>query len=100
MFETVTRKFLQQLPAEKAHDIAIKLLSSPLSGLSGHRRIDNPVELMGIEFPNPVGMAAGFDKNADVMRGLAHQGFGFIEVGTVTPRPQSRQPQTKNLQIA
>ena len=95
MFESVTRKFLQQLPAETAHDMAIKLLGSPLAGLSGHRRIDNPVELMGIEFPNPVGLAAGFDKNADVISGLAHQGFGFIEVGTITPRPQAGNPKPR-----
>ena len=50
---------------------------------------------MGLDFPNPVGLAAGLDKNGDYLRGLAHLGFGFIEVGTVTPRPQPGNPKPR-----
>ncbi len=72
-----------------AHDLAIKALGSPLSILSKTKQIQNPVELMGITFPNPVGLAAGFDKNGDAIHGLSKQGFGFLEIGTITPKPQA-----------
>ena len=88
MIEYFGRKLLQQLPAETAHDISIKLLSSPLSYFASYKPIDNPVKLFGLTFPNPIGLAAGFDKNADAVKGLSKLGFGFIEVGTVTPKPQ------------
>ena len=51
-----------------------------------------PVTVMGLKFPNPVGMAAGMDKNGDYIDALGSVGFGFIEVGTVTPRPQPGNP--------
>ncbi|MCB1582841.1 MAG: quinone-dependent dihydroorotate dehydrogenase [Marinicella sp.] len=88
MFELIARKTLQALPAETAHDLAIKALSSPLAALTAYPQVQNPVELMGITFPNPVGLAAGFDKNGDAINGLSRQGFGFIEIGTITPKPQ------------
>jgi len=88
MIEYISRKFLQQLPAEQAHDLSIKLLGSPLTNLVRHKPISNPIELFGVRFTNPVGLAAGFDKNADGVKGLSTLGFGFIEVGTVTPKPQ------------
>lgn len=88
MIEYFSRKTLQYLPPEQAHDISIKLLSSPLSHLVSYKTIRNPVKLFGVEFANPIGLAAGFDKNADAVLGLSHLGFGFIEVGTVTPKPQ------------
>jgi dihydroorotate dehydrogenase len=89
MLEFLARKTLQALPAEMAHDLAIKALSSPLASLTAYPQVQNPVELMGIKFPNPVGMAAGFDKNGDAIHGLSKQGFGFIEIGTITPKPQA-----------
>lgn len=89
MLEFIARKSLQQIPAELAHDLAIKALSSPFASLTGCAVKDNPVELMGIRFPNPVGLAAGFDKNGDAIKGIAAQGFGFIEIGTITPKPQA-----------
>lgn len=89
MLELIARKTLQSLPAELAHDLAIKALGSPLSFFSKTKQIQNPVELMGITFPNPVGLAAGFDKNGDAIHGLSKQGFGFLEIGTVTPKPQA-----------
>lgn len=56
---------------------------------------DNPVNVMGLEFPNPVGLAAGLDKNGDYLNGLGQLGFGFIEIGTVTPRAQPGNPQPR-----
>lgn len=89
MLELLARKTLQKLPPETAHDIAITALGSPLSILSKASTIENPVKLMGITFPNPVGLAAGFDKNGDALHGLGKQGFGFLEIGTITPKPQA-----------
>ena len=89
MIEYFARKTLQALPAELAHDLAIKALGSPLSIFSKSKQIQNPVKLMGITFPNPVGLAAGFDKNGDAIHGLSKQGFGFLEIGTITPKPQA-----------
>lgn len=95
MFEYIGRKALQYLPAETAHDLSIKMLSSPLSSLVSLSIPQNPIKLMGITFPNPVGLAAGFDKNADAVSGLEKLGFGFIEVGTVTPKPQPGNPKPR-----
>ncbi len=92
MIEFFSRKLLQSLPAEHAHDLSIKLLASPLSFMVKQSKIKNPVTIFGIKFPNPVGLAAGYDKNADAVCGLSKMGFGFIEVGTVTPKPQQGNP--------
>ncbi len=89
MIEFIGRKFLQKIPAEIAHDLSIKLLANNISNLVKYKTIKNPIELFGVKFANPVGLAAGFDKNADAVTGLSRLGFGFIEVGTVTPKPQS-----------
>lgn len=95
MIEFIGRKFLQKLPAETAHDISIKLLNSPASNFVSYKTIENPIELFGVTFTNPVGLAAGFDKNADAVKGLSKMGFGFIEVGTVTPKPQIGNPKPR-----
>ncbi len=95
MIEFIARKTLQTLPAELAHDLAIKALGSPLSILAKTKQIQNPLELMGITFPNPVGLAAGFDKNGDAIHGLSKQGFGFLEIGTITPKPQAGNEQPR-----
>ena len=89
MIEYFGRKFLQKLPAEIAHDLSLKILSGPLASIVSNPLENNPVRLFGVEFPNPIGLAAGFDKNADAVSGLSKMGFGFIEVGTVTPKPQA-----------
>ncbi|MCY4472084.1 MAG: quinone-dependent dihydroorotate dehydrogenase [Kistimonas sp.] len=90
------RAFLFRLEPECAHDLCLKLLSGgnklgllrpSAPGLPGA-----PVRVMGLEFPNPVGMAAGFDKDGTCMEALSGLGFGFVEVGTVTPRPQPGNP--------
>jgi len=89
---SLLRSALFRLDAESSHELALKLISrlgpSPLGGLLAARQRHSPVRAMGLEFPNPVGLAAGLDKNALAIDGLAALGFGFVEVGTVTPRPQ------------
>lgn len=89
---TMLRRMLFTLPPETAHRVALNGLD--LAAGSGLLRAlvpppaDLPVRVMGLDFPNPVGLAAGLDKNADHLQGLGALGFGFIEVGTVTPQPQ------------
>ncbi len=83
---------LFQLDAEFAHDLTLKTLKlaekSGVLNLCSKAPICAPREVMGLTFPNAVGLAAGLDKNGAVIDGMAALGFGFIEVGTVTPRPQ------------
>lgn len=96
MSYSLLRNLLFTLSPERSHDLSLDwmsaldrlgLLSPFIEDVSSL-----PVEVMGIRFPNPVGLAAGLDKNADHIDGLAKMGFGFIEVGTVTPRPQPGNP--------
>ncbi|KKM90294.1 hypothetical protein LCGC14_1240040 [marine sediment metagenome] len=88
-----------QLDAEKAHHLGLKGLSilemSGLSSLLYPKVASSPVRVMGIDFPNPVGLAAGLDKNGDYIDALSAIGFGFIEIGTVTPRPQAGNPKPR-----
>jgi dihydroorotate dehydrogenase len=83
---------LFRLDAEKSHNLGLKGLdlmdASGLTSLLYPKAEATPVDVMGITFPNAVGLAAGLDKNGDHIEGLAALGFGFIEIGTVTPRPQ------------
>lgn len=105
MYDTA-RKLLFKLDAEKAHNITLGTLKwLELSGLLDvllSKPVYKPVEVMGLNFPNPVGLAAGLDKNADYLEALARLGFGFVEVGTVTPRPQpgNSQPRLFRLEQA
>ncbi|QBL93577.1 Dihydroorotate dehydrogenase (quinone) [Komagataeibacter saccharivorans] len=88
---------MQRLDPEDAHRIALDALQLGLGGVSCPGN-DDPalsVRAMGLRFPNPIGMAAGFDKNALVVRPLTRSGFGFVEAGTVTPRPQPGNPQPR-----
>lgn len=80
--------------AESAHDNSLELLNT-FRYLIPHRQIQKPVDVMGLKFPNPVGLAAGLDKNADYLPALSRLGFGFIEVGTVTPRAQPGNPKPR-----
>ncbi|OZA06139.1 MAG: dihydroorotate dehydrogenase (quinone) [Methylophilaceae bacterium 17-44-8] len=86
------KPLLFQLDAEVAHDLTLFSLrwaeQLGLMRLLGTQVPCSPRQVMGITFPNPVGLAAGLDKNAAVIDGMAALGFGFLEVGTVTPRPQ------------
>jgi len=77
------------LPAEFSHDLSLKLISLlPRVLFPSVNLCDKSYELMGLTFPNKIGLAAGLDKNGDHLDGLSKLGFGFIELGTVTPRPQ------------
>jgi dihydroorotate dehydrogenase len=100
---SLLRQLLFLLPAETSHQVSLHAMDlAARLGLSGHLLTSpapNPQQLMGIEFPNPVGLAAGLDKNADHLAGLAALGFGFIEVGTVTPRPQPGNPKPRLFRI-
>lgn len=92
MFYPAIRKLLFQFDAETIHELTIKSLKktgdSPLNAFYKQSVQDKPVTVMGVKFPNPVGLAAGLDKNGDCINAFAAMGFGFIEVGTITPRPQ------------
>ena len=86
------REMMFRLDAETAHHFGLNSLKwlemTGLLRLAMPRPLHKPVRVMGLEFANPVGLAAGLDKNADYIDALALLGFGFVEVGTVTPRPQ------------
>jgi len=91
----LVRALLFQLPPETAHQLALKLLDTRARlGISGSLP-SLPVQVMGLKFANPVGLAAGLDKNGEAIEGLASLGFGFIEVGTVTPRSQPGNPKPR-----
>ncbi|WP_105189831.1 quinone-dependent dihydroorotate dehydrogenase [Pseudoalteromonas sp. T1lg48] len=93
MFYELARRFMFTKDAEWAHDFALNNLrrfaNTPLSMAWSQNVADKPTEFLGLEFKNPVGLAAGLDKNAECIDAFAQMGFGFIEVGTVTPRPQA-----------
>lgn len=96
---TILRNVLFKLDAELTHDLTINNLrrfgNTPLDLFWRQKTIDKPVEVFGLKFPNPVGLAAGLDKNGQCIDAFAAMGFGFIEVGTVTPRPQVGNPKPR-----
>lgn len=87
---SLARSLLFKLDAEKAHHFTLDALNKVyklgLLPISDNRT--KPVKLMGINLPNPVGLAAGLDKNGEYIDALGALGFGFLEIGTVTPKPQ------------
>ncbi|RYF31613.1 MAG: quinone-dependent dihydroorotate dehydrogenase [Comamonadaceae bacterium] len=91
-FYGLARPFLFGLDPEHAHELTLDGLArtqnTPLACTYAAPRVDDPVTLAGLEFPNRVGLAAGLDKNARCIDAFAAMGFGFVEVGTVTPKPQ------------
>ncbi|MDD4914434.1 MAG: quinone-dependent dihydroorotate dehydrogenase [Methylococcales bacterium] len=93
------RPLLFTLNPETAHDLSLKMLKlahqTGLSSLAGAKSVTKPCTVMGLEFRNPLGLAAGLDKNGDYIDALADLGFGFIEIGTVTPRPQPGNPKPR-----
>ena len=93
------RPLLFTLDPETAHHVTLNALQAThrlgLTPLFANRPADNPRTVMGLVFPNPVGLAAGLDKNGAYINALASLGFGFIEVGTVTPRPQPGNPKPR-----
>jgi dihydroorotate dehydrogenase len=92
----IAKPFLHSLDAEQAHRITIAGLKSGLVASARPRNIEAlATQLFGLSFPNPVGLAPGFDKNAEVPDAMLAQGFGFVEIGTVTPHPQSGNPRPR-----
>jgi len=93
MFYDLARRFMFTRDAEWAHEFALhnlrRFTNTPLSAAWAQSVADHPVDFLGLKFKNPVGLAAGLDKNAECIDAFAQMGFGFIEVGTVTPRPQA-----------
>ncbi len=95
LFEAIA-PLLRCLPPEMAHGLTIRALSLGLAPRGGAP--DNPVlatECLGLALSNPIGLAAGFDKNAEAMDAMLRFGFGFVEIGTVTPRPQGGNPRPR-----
>ena len=88
---------------EKAHELTMDMLAkgqrTPLQWAWCSATVNDPIELAGLKFPNRVGMAAGLDKNARVIDGLAAMGFGFVEVGTVTPKGQPGNPKPRMFRL-
>jgi len=99
----LARPFLFGLDAETAHELTMASLAgtqrTPLSLVYCSTRVDDPVELAGLKFANRVGLAAGLDKNARCIDGLAAMGFGFVEVGTVTPKAQPGNPKPRMFRL-
>jgi dihydroorotate dehydrogenase len=95
LFESMARPLLRLLDAEDAHRLAIHALKIPpfVKLVADDPRL--AVRAFGLNFPNPIGMAAGFDKHAEVPDALIKLGFGFVEVGTVTPQPQAGNPRPR-----
>jgi dihydroorotate dehydrogenase len=99
MLYRLFRPALFQIPPETAHNLTVRGLAAlaRLGPLNPLRRgaEGRPVEVMGLRFPNPVGLAAGLDKDGECIDGFAALGFGFLEIGTVTPLPQPGNPQPR-----
>ncbi len=99
----LARPFLFGLDPEVAHELTIASLArtqgSPLKWAYASTRVDDPIEIAGLSFPNRVGLAAGLDKNACCIDGLGAMGFGFVEVGTVTPLAQAGNPKPRMFRL-
>lgn len=99
----LTRPILFSLDPEQAHDLTLATLAriqrTPLMCAIAQARVDDPVTVAGLRFPNKVGLAAGLDKNGRCIDGLAALGFGFIEVGTVTPKGQPGNPKPRMFRL-
>jgi dihydroorotate dehydrogenase len=95
LFDRLARPFLHALDPEDAHRLAIRMLQ--FAPLPPPARDDKrlAMRVFGLNFPNPIGIAAGFDKNAEVPDALLRTGFGFVEVGTITPLPQPGNPRPR-----
>lgn len=97
---SVLRPLIFQLDAENAHRMTIRALK--MSGMTGAPQSQQSLvsNVAGLRFPNPVGLAAGFDKNAEVPDAMLGLGFGFVEVGTLTPKPQQGNPRPRLFRLA
>lgn len=99
--ETLGLAALRRIDPEKAHGLALTALNTGLGPRGGP--VTSPrltTTLAGIDLPNPIGLAAGFDKNATALQPLARTGFGFLEVGAATPRPQPGNPKPRLFRLA
>src|SRR5262249_9112653 len=98
---SLARPALFALDAERAHELTLRAFSGNpgLARLFSLGVCHDPVRLMGLEFRNRVGLAAGLDKNGECIEAFDAMGFGFIEVGTVTPRPQPGNPRPRMFRL-
>lgn len=103
MFYRIMRDLMFRLDAEKAHHLGLVGLDwleiTGASWLMTRKMKMKPVRVMGLTFPNAVGLAAGLDKNGDHIEAMSALGFGFVEIGTVTPRPQPGNPKPRLFRI-
>ncbi|MGY0556482.1 MULTISPECIES: quinone-dependent dihydroorotate dehydrogenase [unclassified Lysobacter] len=99
----LARPLLFTMDAERAHDLSLRALDlahrSGATGMLGRLPEPLPTRAFGLEFPNPVGLAAGLDKNGEHIDALLALGFGFVEIGTVTPRPQAGNPKPRMFRL-
>jgi dihydroorotate dehydrogenase len=99
----LARPFLFGLDPEVAHDLTLsaiaRLQNTPLQCAWGEARVNDPVDVAGLRFPNRIGLAAGLDKNGRCIDGLGAMGFGFVEVGTVTPKAQPGNPKPRMFRL-
>ena len=99
----LARPFLFGMDPEAAHDLALNAIArtqgTPLECVYRQKMVHDPITLAGIHFPNRVGLAAGLDKNARCIDGLGAMGFGFVEVGTVTPLAQPGNPKPRMFRL-
>ena len=99
----LARPFLFGLDAERAHDLTLAALEaayrSGVNPLLSRAPKPLPTKVFGVQFPNPVGLAAGLDKNGDHIDALLALGFGFVEIGTTTPRPQEGNPKPRMFRL-
>lgn len=99
-FYHILRPILFSFDAEKAHNLSIRALKNGLLP-----RVENAIDpiletkVFGLQFPNPIGLAAGYDKNGEVLSALSGLGFGFLEAGSVTPRPQPGNPKPRMFRL-
>jgi dihydroorotate dehydrogenase len=100
---SLPKSVLFKMDPEAAHELTMAALArfqnTPLACLWGASSVKDPVEVAGLTFPNRVGMAAGLDKNGRVIDGLGAMGFGFVEVGTVTPKAQPGNPKPRMFRL-
>ncbi len=92
---------LRMFDPERAHGLALKALNTGLAPMPGPvTSVRLRTQLAGLTLPNPIGLAAGFDKNAEALGALSRAGFGFLEVGAITPRPQEGNPKPRLFRLS
>ena len=103
MLSNIAQKMLLKIGPETAHDLMIlglkKTCNTPLANLYRQNLSSKPLSVMGLKFPNRVGLAAGLDKNGEAIDAFYDMGFGHVEIGTVTPRAQSGNPKPRIFRI-